>query len=139
MELQEFVRAALIQISTAVQDAQESVRNAGGFVNPSMYARANIDSHFGAMESGQHVFLVDFDVAVTASEAIQAGGSAKLSVASVFSAQGGSKSGASSESTSRIKFKVPIALPVDAKTKVDFDRTRDRKNVSVASANPSRV
>ena len=138
MELEEFVKAALLQITAAVRDAQDTIRSAGGFVNPSVSAVASgsADStHFATLRSGQNVFLVDFDVAVTATDGIEGGGSGKLSVASVFSLQGGAKTATTSESTSRIKFKVPLALPVDATSKADFDRRRREEDETVSRFN----
>ena len=138
MELQEFVKAALLQISAAVREAQDSVRTSGGFVNPSAMASApgNADlTHFATLESGQNVFLVDFDVAVTATDAIEGGGGGKLSVASIFSVHGGAKTATSSESTSRIKFKVPLALPVDSTSRAEFERRRREQDEAVSRFN----
>jgi len=136
MELQEFVKAALVQISAAVHEAQDTVRHSGGFVNPSAAARGGADlTHFATLESGQNVFLVDFDVAVTASDAIEGGGGGRLSVASIFTVQGSAKTATSSESTSRIKFKVPLALPVDPRSKAEFDRQRRDQDEMVSRFN----
>jgi hypothetical protein len=138
VELQEFVKAALLQITAAVREAQDVVRSSGGFVNPSVVSSTpgNADlTHFATLESGQNVFLIDFDVAVTATDAIEGGGGAKLSVASVFSIHGGAKTTTTSESTSRIRFKVPLALPVDSRSKTEFDRRLREQDEAVSRFN----
>ena len=138
MELQEFVKAALLQITTAVREAQDAVRDSGGVLNPSAITSApgSADlTHFATLESGQNVFLVDFDVAVTATDALEGSGGGKLSVASVFSIHGGARTATTSESTSRIRFKVPLALPVDAVSKTAFDRRNRDEDERVSRFN----
>ena len=70
----------------------------------------------GALSYGRAVFLVDFDVAVSAGSSSEGSGSAKLSVASLFEAKAGAGVSTTSESVSRIRFKVPIVLLVDDAT-----------------------
>jgi hypothetical protein len=70
MELREFVRASLVDIATAIQEAQRPIDKLGGILNPSQqaippgssYVR-NSDKHFVTLQQ------VEFDVAVTASKA----------------------------------------------------------------------
>jgi len=134
MDIKDFVKEALLQITAGVKDAQEQVRDSGGYVNPSVVASAPGKAemaHFALMESGQNVFLVDFDVAVSVAESTEGGAGAKLAVASLFSLQAGGKAGATSESTSRIKFKVPLALPLDSASKQAFDAARRRDDEMV--------
>ena len=69
MDLQEFVSVTLTQIAAGVKDAQDSVRESGGYANPAHRrgSRDTPDSHFGSMPNGQNIFLIDFDVAVSVS------------------------------------------------------------------------
>jgi hypothetical protein len=138
MDLREFVKEALLQVVSGVTEAQEAVHAKGGYVNPSALSHVGDHSQttlFATLSSGQNVFLIDFDVAVTASESVDAGGSAKLSVVSLFSAQVGGKSATSTESVSRIRFKVPLALPLDATSKADFDRQHRQEDEAVRRHN----
>ena len=136
MELKEFVKQTLLQISSGVSESQDAVRRLGGVVNPSTPTGRPTDaSYFITIGSGQHVFLVDFDVAVSATDAIEGGGDASLAVVGLFSAKGGGKKTKSSESTSRIKFKVPLALPVDDVSKTEFDHRRREQDAKFAAHN----
>jgi hypothetical protein len=118
MELKEFIKETLSQIAAGIEAAQTEVRDCGGFVNPAHRAttKDSDKSHFGALESGQNIFLVDFDVAVTIVEGRGKEAKAKLSVASVLSVGGGGESNKSTSATNKISFKVPMALPVDSVT-----------------------
>jgi hypothetical protein len=115
MELKEFVKETLVQISEGVKESQGSVRTIGGYVNPTVtYAQGKSELvYFGETALGHHTFLVDFDVAVVAAEKKAAEGGAKLAVASFLSIGGSGSSDSESKSTSRVKFKVPLALPFD--------------------------
>ena len=138
MDLREFVKEALVQVASGVRDAQEPVRIQGGFVSPSVVSGASGRSestHFGTLSSGQQVLLVEFDVAVTATDSVEGGAGAKLAVASLFSLEAGGKGRTGSETTSRIKFKVPLALPVDMESKKTFDAERKREDEMVRRHN----
>lgn len=138
MDLKDFVKEALLQITAGVTAAQEQVRSSGGYINPSAVASApgkSETAHFALLDSGQNVFLVDFDVAVSAVESAEGGAGAKLAVASLFSLQAGGKTGTTSESTSRIKFRVPLALPLDPASKKAFDDAKRKEDEMVRRLN----
>ena len=116
MELKEYVKETISQIAAGIEAAQTEVRDCGGFVNPAhrVNPKDSDDSHFGVINTGQNIFLVDFDVAVTVVEESGADASAKLQVASLLKIGGGVETSASSSATNKISFKVPLALPVDS-------------------------
>src|SRR5665213_3277046 len=118
MDLSTFITASLLQIAEGVKDAQDRARAAGGYINPAANMGKTNDAYFGSMVSGAPVFLVDFDVAVMATEAADIEGGAKLQVAGIFSVGGSGASTTRSETTSRIHFKVPMALPEDPVARV---------------------
>lgn len=102
MELQEFVTKTLQQILEGVKDAQNIVSKEHGAVNPEVYG-----SPKGLTVHGNRPLeYVDFDVAVATSEGSDLSGG--ISVMGIGAK--GATSGESS-SVSRIKFRVPIALP----------------------------
>lgn len=68
----------------------------------------------GQTASDQAIYSIDFDIAVSVGSESGAEGGAKLQVASVFSIGGKAKESDKTESVSRVKFAVPITLPVDA-------------------------
>lgn len=118
MELKEFVRESLKQIVEGVSEAQEPVRRLGGYVNPTALPKGTSESHFGQfLPSGQHVFLVEFEVALSVNEQTGTHAEAKLQVASFISLGAGGKSGDTQQTTHHLKFKVPVAFPLDAAAK----------------------
>lgn len=142
MDIKEFVRDTLVQISSGVKEAQEIVREDGGFVNPASRtgAKDTADSHLATIHDGQGVFLVDFDVAVRVTEENKANGEAKLKVASVLSLGGGAEDTKENTSTSRISFQVPLAFPVDevSKNKMLSDEANERAKTDAAMQRATR-
>jgi hypothetical protein len=117
MELREFISDVLVQIAEGVRDADEAVAQAGGVASPATHHGPSVDArenHFARSTPGAPVFLVDFDVAVTVSDSTDKGAHAGLHIANVLSAGVGGKAAESTASVSRVRFKVPIALPVYA-------------------------
>jgi len=136
MELKDFVKETLSQISEGIQESLAPVRNAGGYVNPAtrINTKSTDSSHFASMDAGRNVFLVDFDVAVTVTEETGTNAKAKLSVASLVDLSAGGNSGNVSSSTNRISFKVPLAMPVDQITHDELKKRESeqaRKNAEV--------
>lgn len=134
MELNEFVKQSLTQIVSGVKAAQDEIRSQGGYVNPAVFASSPGNAsttHFGSVSDGQNVLLVDFDVAVTVTEAVEGGAGGKLSVASFFKVEAAGKGSTANEATNRIKFKVPLALPVDPITKQKLDADIETENHAV--------
>ena len=128
MELQEFIRETLSQIAAGIEAAQTEVRDCGGFVNPAhrVSPKGSNESHFGVLDTGQNIFLVDFDVAVTVIEESGAEAGAKLKVASMLSLGAGAETSNSSSATNKISFKVPLALPVDSVTEEQLKEQDER-------------
>lgn len=118
MELKDFVCESLKQIVEGVNKAQEPIRRLGGYVNPTVLPKGTNEAHFGEfLPSGQQVFFVEFDVAVTVNEQTGTHAEAKLQVASFLSLGAGGNSGDAQQTTQRMKFKVPLALPLDSVAK----------------------
>jgi hypothetical protein len=128
MELKEFVKETLIQISAGVQESIEMVRDTGGYTNPAVSdsVKNGDTSHFSSMGEGQNIFLVDFDVAITVDESADASGGAKLKVAGIFSAGGDAGISSKSSSTNRVSFKIPLALPVDPTSRAEIIERRKK-------------
>lgn len=138
MDLSEFVKQSLTQIVKGVKESQDEIRNQGGYANPAVLTSAHgkeSATHFGSVSDGQNVLLVDFDVAVTVTGAVEGGVGGKLSVASFFKVEAGTKGATASESTSRIRFKVPLALPVDLVTKQKLDSEIAAQNRAISEFN----
>ena len=116
MELKEYIAETLVQISAGIEAAQNECRDCGGFVNPAyrVSSKGSTESHFGVLPSGQNIFLVDFDVAITVVEEHGSDASGKLKVFGVIDIGSGVEQSNTSSATNKVSFKVPMALPVDA-------------------------
>lgn len=125
MNLQTFISQTLIQIANGIREAEEQLTNAGAVVNPRHITGAgnNMSNVYGHIDtksnSPRAVHSVEFDVAVTAVK----GEETKGGIGVVMGAIGIGSQGRSEESNtsiSRIKFKIPIALP---NSKADYDNS----------------
>ena len=117
MELKDFVKETLIEISQGVSEAQESQGDA--LINPRIKIEGKESSRVILAEdgagrdiSGDRILdYVDFDVAVTIDKGTKTDG--KISV--LFGAFNLSSSGESKNtdtSISRVKFKVPVSFSI---------------------------
>ena len=134
MDLKEFVKETLIQISSGVKEAQDEVRKIGGVVNPATLSSTNVSgAYFSTIDDMHHVFLVDFDVAVAVSENTGTNAQAKLNVATFISLGAGGQSANASATTNRLSFKVPLAFPLDETTRAKLRAEVDAAKVSFNS------
>ncbi len=115
MNIEDFVRETLVQITTGVVQAQRQLDSSGALVNPDMHFIGK-DHSIGEAKhrAGEVVSLVEFDVAVRVAEGKETKGGIGV-VAGVISLGSAGKSDSSSGSETRIKFKVPLLLPVHKK------------------------
>ncbi len=129
MDLEQFVKEALSEIVLGVNAAQDQVEVSGARVNPAgVRPGAGPDGYLGQLSSGETVFVVDFDVAVTVSGGAQGEAGAKVQVLGLFTAKLGGAKRTARDSTSRIKFRVPLALRPDSASKVAFDEKLRKDN-----------
>lgn len=108
MELKEFIKTAITDITEAVSELQSELDN-GAIVNPTLpnpiaLKTLTVDDEIRPIEQ------LAFDVAVTATEASGIDGSAKAGI-SIFGAKIGTESSAKTENVSRLTFSVPIVFP----------------------------
>ncbi len=116
MDLQQFVRETLTEIVLGVNAAQDQaeVEASGARINPAGIGLGAVpDGYLGNLSSGEAVFVVDFDLAVTVSGAGQGEMGAKVQVMGQFTAKLNGTKKSARNSTNRIKFRVPIALRPD--------------------------
>lgn len=125
MELQTFVSSTILQIIRAVSEAQGAAAELGGAVNPTLAREDASRTRIGSTAAGQPVYAIEFDVAITTGTESGTEGGASIKVASVLSIGGKGRGNDRHESVSRIKFMVPIVLPLEAKTTAERDE-RDR-------------
>ena len=120
MELKDFVRETLVQISTGISEASEALRETNAHINPkNIYVNADNRQNYGRLVYNKTynpvVELVEFDVAVHACEGTEANGKFGISIGSIGLGVGG-KTQESNRSESRIKFKVPVTFPSNEKS-----------------------
>jgi hypothetical protein len=116
IELQEFVSQALIQIIAGVKQAQTTIGKNGGEINP-LFRRINPnDTHLIGWSGDANIIDVtiapiEFDLALTTS--VGDGTKAGIGVFSgLFGAGVQSQMSNTELQLSRIKFSVPISLPI---------------------------
>lgn len=106
MNLEDFIRDSLVQITKAVSDANAINPQ---IASPNVRMNQSTPSAFkGPCQAPVHI--VEFDIAVTASRDATVGGGLKGGIISVVSGSVDSKIASSNESVSRLKFSVPVFL-----------------------------
>lgn len=116
MDLKDFVKESLVQISNAIVEANAALGATNAVVNPFNVATFSGDQKaYGRLNDAYNekeavVEVVEFDVGVTTESGTQKGGGIKISVASIGIGAEGKSTGAQSNE-SRIKFKVPMVYP----------------------------
>lgn len=123
MELKEFIKTAITDITEAVSELQEELKN-GTIVNPSLTQGEHgkslvVDNEVRMMER------LNFDIAVTATEATELNGNAKAGI-SVFGAKVGAENKERTENVSRLTFSLPLVLPT-THVKTQLEKMRERR------------
>ena len=133
MELQEFVRETLLQITRGVKEEQEAVKEYGGVVNPKQYrnptdaTNAKVNNEFCPVQD------IDFEVALTST-------TGKENKAGIGVALGGFKVGADKNSEGKsvaatsVRFTVPLVFPTE-----DNGNTKSGNDSSIYVAAPGRT
>ena len=118
MELQSFISKSLVQIAKGIGEAGKELEGTTAIINPEcVSATAGIGdkSVYGYLEDKgtfkRAVHEIFFDIAVTAAKGTETKGGIGIVVGAIALGSQG-RSGAEKSSYSRIKFKVPMALPV---------------------------
>lgn len=111
MELKDFISETITQLIEGIVDAQSRVDSKGGRVCP--YTANKLEHKYVVAKTTDKlpVVAVDFDVLVTASEGTGTKGKIGV-VAGMFTLGSQGESKHSNQSASRIKFMVPVALPI---------------------------
>lgn len=119
MQLDEFVKATLMQVVKGVKDAQQEAEEFGAVVNP------RPEEGWGRRRETS----VSFDVALTVSDTSAGEVGGKLAVASMLNLGGKKTETDLRQETSRIQFEVAIALPC----------TEEKKKMKTSSSKAGRV
>ena len=111
MELKDFIKTALTDITDAIKELQDELKN-GAIVSPSMpnaIAYTTIVDPVN-ININRPISKIDFDVAITVGNTDKVGGDGKIGI-QILSAKIGNENVAHSENVSRMTFSIPIVLP----------------------------
>lgn len=111
MELKEFIKTAISDITDAVNELQEELSN-GAIVSPSL---PNPISNGTVIDPendriNRPISKIDFDVAITVGDTSATGAGVKAGI-QIFSAKIGGESQTHTENVSRMTFSIPVVLP----------------------------
>ena len=116
MNLKEFVAESLVEIVSGISDAQARLAGSDAQVSPkvkNLFTQSQTggtNMALGWDGRGGVIQVVEFDVAVTATEGTETKGGIGV-VAGIFALGSQGKSEETNQSISRIRFKVPISFP----------------------------
>ena len=115
VNLQDFVRDSLVQVVAGVKEAATIASESGATVNPGVIARdqdvrAKIGRDWVPVQS------IEFDIAVVAAEGTADEGKVGFFV-SVVGGTLASKAETSNQITSRLRFTVPVVLPLGSEAR----------------------
>lgn len=126
MELKEFIKAAISDITDAVHELQDELTN-GTIVNPTIETGKQGEAELVNNEV-RMMERLNFDIAVTVSETTELDGKVKAGI-SVFGAKIGAESTGKSENMSRMTFSIPLLLPAThVKTPLEIMRENRPKS-----------
>ncbi|MCW8879374.1 MAG: hypothetical protein OQK04_02305 [Kangiellaceae bacterium] len=117
MDLKDFVKESLIQISKGITEANDELSGTGAMINPlNITINTENSQAYGRTgkptrkEGSRVVENVDFDVAVVAEAGAKTNAGLKLSIASIGLGADG-QSNTRDKSESRIQFRIPVVFP----------------------------
>lgn len=123
MELKEFIKTAIVNITEAVSDLQKDLDN-GTVINPTLL-QGDYGKSIVINNEVRVIERLNFDVAVTASESSGLEGGAKAGI-SIFGAKVGAETNAKTENISRLTFSIPLVLP-STRVKNPLEEMRDKR------------
>ncbi len=131
MELKDFVKLAISEITGAISDLQTQSED-GSVVSPPMPPSSGklVINHNGKCRL---ISNIDFDIAVTVGSTDSLDGGAGASFLQVFSAKASAGKETKTENVSRISFSIPVLFPsADLKSdaQIEDERRKERRKAS---------
>jgi hypothetical protein len=124
MELKDFIKTAITDITEAVSELKGSLDN-GTVINPTIMQGEHGKSVLVENEV-RVIERLNFDIAVTATEVTELNGKVKAGI-SVFGAKVGAENEERVENVSRITFSIPLVLPA-THIKTPMEKLRERQS-----------
>ncbi|MGI9012859.1 MAG: hypothetical protein ACR2GY_01255 [Phycisphaerales bacterium] len=110
MNLKDFVAQTLVQIAEGVTKAAKGAGESGAIVNPEISVHSMADPGMTSRKRPKNQ-LIEFDLAVTVDNSSSAKAGAGLRVFGIGATADGATASAT-QHVSRVRFSVPMALPV---------------------------
>lgn len=117
MEIKDFIKESIMQITHGITDANKEIQNEGAYVASSVLKDANgfpiVGELYSDDRNGQKHIIRNIDLeTVSVSDSTQTGGKGTLQVVSFLRADGEIENNFSSTSLNKIKFSLPLAMPI---------------------------
>lgn len=112
MELQEFVKETLLQITIGVKEAQEAVKEYGAVVNPKQYKSTSDATNARVKNEYYPVQNINFEVALTSSTGEESKSGIGVLLGS-FNIGANKNDESKSVAVTSIKFNIPLVLPAE--------------------------
>lgn len=109
MELQEFIKQTLLQITSGVKEAQEELKDSGCLINPKSFGNANAIAT-GVKNKTRNIQKLKINAALTITE--NEGSKSGIGIAKIVKAGIDAEESSSNQQVTSIEFEIPIALPV---------------------------
>lgn len=126
MDLQEFIKATITSIARATHELQSELADIEVLVNPpSLSGKSDIKTTYDPTSPQyyhRHLQLVEFDVAVTASEESTKDAEVGVKLIQVFSAGVSASDATGQENVTRVKFTIPLTLPPHPQEKENLEK-----------------
>ena len=110
MELKEFIKETIKQITLGVSEAQTELKETGAIINPSGMSVGDKGDKYLRHDGWRYVQDVEINVAISLTDKEGSKGGLGV-VGGLFSAGMTNASEASNSKVSTIKFNIPVALP----------------------------
>lgn len=110
MELQEFIKETLVQITNGVKEAQEELKDKGSVIVPNGYLNPEAQYQDKSSLDFRSVQIIKMHIALNVQET--SGSKAQLGVAKILKAGIDSDESTSNQQLTTVEFEIPIALPV---------------------------
>jgi hypothetical protein len=110
MELKDFIKTTLLEITNGVIEAQKELKDTGCLINPQGLLRGDKQIQKGYGDKFRSVQMVKMRIAVSVSE--NTGKKSGIGVAKIITAGLNTEKFDSNEQITTIEFDVPISLPL---------------------------
>ncbi len=114
MELQEFIKNTLVQITNGVIDAQNELKGTGCIINPESFHSGN-EIKIGYKNEYRSIQKIKMNVVVNVTE--NSGSKSGIGVAKIIKAGIDSEESVSNGKVTSLEFEIPVAFPVMSEIK----------------------